>query len=160
RSAGTSAKPIAVATFEAKLPSPRNSSGFMVATTIASGTSMPAAESAACDASAIRDESDSLRRPMRVIAPPATKTSSMAATRVQAGAKSVNSRGLSAREARADSPGPRGPGERRLPQPGAPPGRRGRGHLELAHQAQQVRPLQAERAGGVGAVPAQLVERR
>ena len=42
RMTGTSAKPMCVATLDAKLPSPTNSSGFMVATTMASGRSRSA----------------------------------------------------------------------------------------------------------------------
>jgi hypothetical protein len=51
---GTFANPMCVATFEAKLASPRNSSGFIVVTTIASGRSRSASRSAACAAMAIK----------------------------------------------------------------------------------------------------------
>ncbi len=63
-----------VATWEAKLPAPRNSSGFIVATTMASGTSIAAPASAACAASAMRSGSGSVRRPIRVMPTPATQT--------------------------------------------------------------------------------------
>src|SRR5438045_422297 len=66
-----------VATFEAKFPSPTNSSGFMVATTMKSGRSRPAAASAAWAASAMRSPSGSLRRPTRVIPAPAIQTFGM-----------------------------------------------------------------------------------
>src|SRR5437899_11115091 len=62
---------------EAKLPSPTNSSGFMVATMMKSGRSRPAAASAACAASAMRSPSGSLRRPTRVIPAPAIQTFGM-----------------------------------------------------------------------------------
>src|SRR5438105_1245059 len=63
--------------FEAKFPSPTNSSGFMVATTMKSGRSRPAAASAAWAASAMRSPSGSLRRPTRVIPAPAIQTFGM-----------------------------------------------------------------------------------
>src|SRR5438105_5367563 len=63
--------------FEAKFPSPTNSSGFMVATTMKSGRSRPAAASAAWAASAMRSPRGSLRRPTRVIPAPAIQTFGM-----------------------------------------------------------------------------------
>ena len=66
-----------VATLEAKLPSPRNSSGFMVATTMASGRSRPASASAVWAASAMRSCSGSLRLPILVMPAPATNTRCM-----------------------------------------------------------------------------------
>src|SRR5882724_856092 len=124
-----------VATWEAKLPSPVNSSGFSVATTMASGRSRPASASAARAASAMSPGSGSLRRPIRVIAAPATLTRCTATIIHRNGA--FSSAAL------------------------APPAgwRRGRRHAELADEPQQVCPLEPEGPGGVRAVAAHLVER-
>src|SRR5918996_1605273 len=141
RSVGTSAKPMWVATWEAKLPSPRNSSGFMVATTMASGDSRPASASAVRAASVMSAGSDSLRRPIRVIPAPATKTCCMTIYCTKAGRPASSPFRPSAGGAAA-----------------AERGRR-RGDPELPDEPQEVRALQAERSRRVRAVAGHLLQR-
>src|SRR5688572_20328616 len=109
---------------------------------MASGVSTPAETRAACAASAIRSCKRSLRRPMRVIPAPATNTFTMAAAECAGAPRERQPYGVSASGGRA-----------------TPRGRRWRRHPQLAHQPQQVRPLQTERARGVGTVAAHLVKR-
>ena len=184
---GTSAKPRCVATFEAKLPSPRNSSGFMAATTMASGVSRPAAASAACAASAMRSaqrfaaapdarhpragHEHVAHTPAGTVQPQhpgamvtadcrvAVRTSTAAADARESAGRALPTRhGPKARE--------RGTRRRRCGgpriRPADPRGGGGGGAAtpELADEPQQVRALQPERARRVRAVAAHLMQRR
>src|SRR5437667_252691 len=102
---------------EAKLPSPTNSSGFMVATVMKSGRSRPAAASAACAASAMRSPSGSLRRPTRVIPAPAIQTFGMDVAH-PAGRRAKG-------QLRSEAPPTRGNGRRPLSPAARAGGRRG-----------------------------------
>src|SRR5262245_40666672 len=152
-----------VATLEAKFPSPRNSSGFIVATTMASGASTPASARAARAASAMSSGSGSLRRPIRVMPTPATNTRGMTPIIPRTGPAAESGGGPPSRAGpgvrRRDD---RGPVETARSDGGVAATRRWRRrrHAELADEAQQVCALQAEGAGGVGAVAAHLLERR
>src|SRR6266478_5859486 len=172
---------------EAKLPSPTNSSGFMVATMMKSGRSRPAAASAACAASAMRSPSGSLRRPTRVIPAPAIQTFGMDVAhpagqrakgqlRLEAPPTRGNGRRPLSPAARARGPtgrirrrrltGARGrlgtlrgaPGGSALGLCPRAPLRRRRRHAELADQAQQVGALKAESPRRVSAVAKRLVQ--
>ena len=136
-----------VATFEAKLPSPRNSSGFIVATTMASGCSRPAVGEGGVGG--VGHEVVQRLAP----APDARHARARPRTRSAMAARHSCAGAHRERQPRRASPVSRGSRD-------PPRRRRRRRHPELAHQPEQVRPLQAERARGVGAVAAHLVQRR
>src|SRR5438445_125655 len=130
---------------EAKLPSPTNSSGFMVATMMKSGRSRPAAASAACAASAMRSPSGSLRRPTRVIPAPAIQTFGMDVAH-PAGRRAKG-------QLRSEAPPTRGNGRRPLSPAARAGGRRGcdaratRGAREMRAVSARGRPPGAQHAG-------------
>ena len=74
---------------EPKFPSPVNSSGFIAATTIDPGRSIPASASASADASAMSAGKLSSRLPKRVIPAPAIHTSVTPPIKPEAGSVST-----------------------------------------------------------------------
>ena len=132
---------------EPKFPSPVNSSGFIAATTIDPGRSIPASASASADASAMSAGKLSSRLPKRVIPAPAIHTSVTPSIKPEAGSVST----LSWRRHC-----------RRLRVPRSPWRRSARRHVdgEFPHEAQQIRPLQPQRPRRPRAVAAELGQRR